>query len=53
MGVFLQSPQDIRVGGRAGKGQFQYALQSGDLDELSYLVRAPNWWTSSRLDHCS
>jgi hydrophobic/amphiphilic exporter-1 (mainly G- bacteria), HAE1 family len=33
--VFLQSVQDIRVGGRMGKAQFQYALQSGDIDELN------------------
>ena len=33
--LFLQAVQDIRVGGRPGKAQFQYALQSGDLDELN------------------
>ena len=33
--LFLQASQDIRVGGRMGKAQFQYALQSGDLDELN------------------
>ncbi len=27
--------QDIRVGGRASKAQFQYALQSGSLDNLN------------------
>ncbi len=34
--LFLQPGQDIRVGGRPGKGQFQYALQSGDLEDLSH-----------------
>ena len=34
--LFLQPIQDIRVGGRLGKGQYQYALQSGDLDELNH-----------------
>jgi len=32
--LFLQSAQDIRVGGRMTKAQFQYALQSSDLDAL-------------------
>jgi multidrug efflux pump subunit AcrB len=32
--LFLQSVQDIRVGGRSSKAQFQYALQSSDLNEL-------------------
>ena len=29
--LFLQAAQDIRVGGRGGKAQYQYSLQSGDL----------------------
>lgn len=33
--VFLQPAQDIRVGGRMSKAQFQYALQSSDIDELN------------------
>ena len=33
--AFLQSVQDIRVGGRMGKAQFQYALQCGDIEELN------------------
>ena len=32
--LFLQASQDIRVGGRLSKAQYQYALQSTDLDEL-------------------
>jgi hydrophobe/amphiphile efflux-1 (HAE1) family protein len=32
--LFLQAVQDIRVGGRLTKSQFQYALQSSDLNEL-------------------
>jgi hydrophobe/amphiphile efflux-1 (HAE1) family protein len=34
--VIMQPVQDVRVGGRSSRGQFQYALQTGDLDELSY-----------------
>ncbi|MDB6152203.1 MAG: Cobalt-zinc-cadmium resistance protein CzcA [Chthoniobacteraceae bacterium] len=33
--LFMQAVQDIRVGGRMGKGQYQYALQASDLDELN------------------
>ena len=33
--LFLQAAQDIRVGGRMSRAQFQYALQSGDLEELN------------------
>ena len=33
--LFLQASQDIRIGGRMSRAQFQYALQSGDLDELN------------------
>src|SRR5437868_5142593 len=31
--LFLQPVQDIRMGGRSGKAQFQYALQTADLTE--------------------
>jgi hydrophobe/amphiphile efflux-1 (HAE1) family protein len=34
--LYLQSPQDIQMGGRMSKGQFQYALQSGNLDDLNH-----------------
>jgi hydrophobe/amphiphile efflux-1 (HAE1) family protein len=34
--VFLQPVQDIRVGGRRSKAQFQYALQSTDVEALNY-----------------
>ncbi|MCX6905724.1 MAG: efflux RND transporter permease subunit, partial [Verrucomicrobia bacterium] len=33
--LFLQASQDIRVGGRMSRAQFQYSLQSGDLGELN------------------
>ncbi len=36
MGVFLLSVQDIKAGGRSGKGQYTYALQSADLLELQH-----------------
>jgi multidrug efflux pump len=36
--VFLQSVQDIRVGGRSSGGQYQYTLQGENIDEL-------NTWT--------
>ncbi|HUN54262.1 MAG TPA: multidrug efflux RND transporter permease subunit [Smithella sp.] len=32
--MFLQSVQDIRVGGRAGGAMYQYTLQADDLSEL-------------------
>ncbi|HVV00976.1 MAG TPA: efflux RND transporter permease subunit, partial [Verrucomicrobiae bacterium] len=34
--VVMQPSQDVRVGGRSSRAQFQYALQSGDLDELNH-----------------
>ncbi|HVV71100.1 MAG TPA: efflux RND transporter permease subunit, partial [Verrucomicrobiae bacterium] len=34
--LFMQANQDIRVGGRMSKSQYQYALQSTDLDELQH-----------------
>jgi hydrophobic/amphiphilic exporter-1 (mainly G- bacteria), HAE1 family len=33
--LFLQAAQDVRVGGRASRTQFQYTLQASDLDELN------------------
>jgi hydrophobic/amphiphilic exporter-1 (mainly G- bacteria), HAE1 family len=33
--LFLQSAQDIRVGARASRTQFQYTMQSSDLKELN------------------
>ncbi len=36
LNLFLQPIQDIRVGGRLSKAQFQYALQSSDLNELNH-----------------
>jgi multidrug efflux pump subunit AcrB len=41
--LFLQASQDIRVGGRMSKAQYQYALQSTDLDDLKY-------WSAMLLD---
>jgi HAE1 family hydrophobic/amphiphilic exporter-1 len=32
--VFLQNPPTINVGGRVSKSQYQYTLQSGDMDAL-------------------
>jgi multidrug efflux pump len=32
--MFLQSAQDIRVGGRGGNAQYQYTIQADTLDEL-------------------
>ena len=34
--AFFQPRQDIRVGGRMSKAQFQYSLQSADLTELNH-----------------
>ena len=33
--LFLQSAQDVNVGGRASRTQFQYTMQSSDLNELN------------------
>jgi hydrophobic/amphiphilic exporter-1 (mainly G- bacteria), HAE1 family len=33
--TFMQATQDIRVGGRPSKAQFQYTLQDANLDELN------------------
>jgi hydrophobic/amphiphilic exporter-1 (mainly G- bacteria), HAE1 family len=33
--LYMQASQDIRVGGRSSRAQYQYALQCGDLDELN------------------
>ncbi len=33
--AFLQANQDINVGGRAGRAQYQYTLSDADLDELN------------------
>jgi len=32
--VFLQATQDLRVGGRGGNAQYQYTIQSENLDDL-------------------
>jgi multidrug efflux pump len=32
--LYLQSPQDLRIGGRASQAQWQYTLQGDDLKEL-------------------
>jgi multidrug efflux pump len=34
--LFLQSSQDVRVGGRAGTAQYQYTLQADTLADLSH-----------------
>jgi HAE1 family hydrophobic/amphiphilic exporter-1 len=41
--LFLQPVQDIRVGGRMGKAQFQYSLQASDLNDL-------NLWSAKLVD---
>ena len=33
--LFLQAAQDVRVGGRASRTQFQFTLQSADIDQLN------------------
>ncbi len=33
--LFLQSVQDVRIGGRASRTQYQYTLQDANLDELN------------------
>ena len=34
--LWLQAAQDLRVGGRTGRSQYQYTLQSSDLDDLRH-----------------
>ena len=34
--LFLQSAQDLTIGGRLGNAQFQYTLQADSLDDLNY-----------------
>ena len=34
--LYTQASQDIRVGGRSSRAQYQYALASGSLDDLNY-----------------
>jgi multidrug efflux pump len=34
--LYLQASQDVRVGGRMSNAQYQYTLQSTDLDELNH-----------------
>src|SRR5262249_20642776 len=34
MNLFLQSVQDLRMGGRLSRTQYQYAVEAADLDEL-------------------
>jgi HAE1 family hydrophobic/amphiphilic exporter-1 len=41
--LFLQSSQDVRVGGRASRTQFQYTLQGSDVAQL-------NEWAPKMLD---
>jgi hydrophobe/amphiphile efflux-1 (HAE1) family protein len=41
--LFLVANQDIRVGGRSSKAQFQYALQASDLNDLGE-------WSSKLVD---
>ncbi len=38
--LYLQAPQDLNVGGRLARTQYQYTLQDADLDELNHW--APN-----------
>src|SRR5262249_57911982 len=33
--TFLQSVQDLRIGGRPGNAQYQYTLQAGSVEELA------------------
>ncbi len=34
--LFLQAAQDLRVGGRAGRSQYQYTLQASELNDLRH-----------------
>ena len=52
--LYLQSQQDLRIGGRQGNAQYQYTLQTQDLDLLALWGprvldklshAAGDWWT--------
>src|SRR5438309_10874691 len=32
--LFLQSPQELRIGGRGGNAQFQYTVQGDNIEDL-------------------
>jgi multidrug efflux pump subunit AcrB len=36
---FMQSPQELNVGGRTSRTQYQYTLQHADIDELNHWRR--------------
>ncbi len=38
--LYLQAPQDLNVGGRLARTQYQYTLQDADLDELNHWAPA-------------
>ena len=44
MKVYLQAAQDVTVGGRFSRTQFQYTLQDANYDELR--PGRPRFWTS-------
>jgi multidrug efflux pump len=44
--LYLQAVQDVRVGGRIGNAQYQYTLQSTDLNDLNAF--APRMWAKLR-----
>jgi multidrug efflux pump subunit AcrB len=44
--LFLQPAQDITVGGRVSRAQFQHTLQDSNMDELSQ-------WLQKMLEKCS
>ncbi len=48
--LFLQSAQDIRVGGRSSRASYQYTLQSDDLEELrKWTISLTNALRSERI----
>ncbi len=42
--LILQSAQELTIGGRLGNAQYQYTLQSANLDDLN--TWAPRLWTN-------
>jgi SAM-dependent methyltransferase len=50
--LFLQSVQDIRVGGRQSNAQYQFTLQADSLDDLAFASRKPPELMHHRLVEC-
>ena len=53
MRVYLQAAQDVTVGARFAKTQFQYTLQDANLDELNAWAAEDSRQAASRCRNCA